>query len=226
MTVRDTHRSGSGGHASDRTEARTEIREQIMSAFLEVATERGLDSVTTRLIAQAAGVHEVTIFRHFGDKTGLALAAVRHFSPAEDLRRLRPDIDLTSPAATRASMVACLRECQAMMRRHPALLQFGITQAHRMPEVEAETTTIPLAITGFLERVLEAAAPALRPEVDRPATVLQWMGILSLAPILIARGVIPAVADEGWDRLFEAAVRVIVADPAPSSDEPPEENAQ
>ncbi len=53
-----------------------ETADRIMDAVLHVLAERGLRGATTRVIAQRAGVHEVTLFRKFGSKNGLIRAAV------------------------------------------------------------------------------------------------------------------------------------------------------
>lgn len=48
----------------------------ILDAALQVIGERGLKGATTRLIAQRAGVNEVTVFRKFGTKNLLIRAAI------------------------------------------------------------------------------------------------------------------------------------------------------
>jgi AcrR family transcriptional regulator len=66
--------------------APTERRAAIIEAILPLLRERGLD-VSTRDIAQAAGVAEGTIFRAFADKRAIMLGALEHaldFSEVED----------------------------------------------------------------------------------------------------------------------------------------------
>lgn len=58
------------GDTPERHEATT--RERILRAFLWLAGERGFEATTTRAVAEAAGVNEVTIFRQFNDKLTLA----------------------------------------------------------------------------------------------------------------------------------------------------------
>lgn len=48
----------------------------LLRATLETIAAHGLKGATTRLIAQQAGVNEVTLFRKYGSKTGLIRAAV------------------------------------------------------------------------------------------------------------------------------------------------------
>jgi AcrR family transcriptional regulator len=76
-----------------------ETADKILRAFLSLAAERGMSAITTRDIAAAAAVNEVTVFRHFGGKATLAREAVRRFSPAAELNAYQPRIDTSSPQA-------------------------------------------------------------------------------------------------------------------------------
>lgn len=52
-------------------------RERLLSAAQELFAERGYDRVTTREVAERAGVDATLIARYFGSKAGLYLAALR-----------------------------------------------------------------------------------------------------------------------------------------------------
>ncbi|MBA2243371.1 MAG: helix-turn-helix transcriptional regulator, partial [Gemmatimonadetes bacterium] len=54
-----------------------EMREKVLSAAVRVFAEVGSRGATTRRIAAAAGVNEVTLFRHFGSKEALMREALR-----------------------------------------------------------------------------------------------------------------------------------------------------
>jgi AcrR family transcriptional regulator len=57
-----------------------ETRQRIIDAALKLFGEVGYTRATTRAIAEAAGVNEVTIFRHFGNKKNLLFACVSAFN--------------------------------------------------------------------------------------------------------------------------------------------------
>ncbi len=53
-----------------------DTRQRILHAATQLFAEVGYAQATTRLIADAAGVNEVTLFRHFGNKKALLMACV------------------------------------------------------------------------------------------------------------------------------------------------------
>ncbi len=55
---------------------RSPARKKLIDAALELFSNQGVTETTTRQIADRAGVNEVTIFRQFGNKHGLMLAAI------------------------------------------------------------------------------------------------------------------------------------------------------
>ena len=143
-----------------------ETRDKILRAFLALAAERGMAGITTRDIAAAAGVNEVTLFRHFGDKASLARAAVRRFDPAAALDAYDPAIDASTPQAAMAGLLRCLSQLQSQLADHPELLQFGLGEAARYPELLEDLQEIPAAARRTLTRAFEQAAGQLRPEVS------------------------------------------------------------
>lgn len=68
----------------------------IIDAVIPLLLEHGKD-VTSRQIAEAAGIAEGTIFRAFGDKESLITAAVTAFMEGHNRRELVPQIDSQLP---------------------------------------------------------------------------------------------------------------------------------
>ncbi|RZT78636.1 TetR family transcriptional regulator [Micromonospora violae] len=60
------------------TASRDDVRASIVAAATELLREKGASAVTTRAVAQAAGVQAPTIYRLFGDKDGLIDAVAEH----------------------------------------------------------------------------------------------------------------------------------------------------
>src|ERR1044071_5467879 len=62
-----------------------DARELLLEAALKVYAEHGTRGATTRRIAHAAGVNEVTLFRQFGSKEGLLRAPLETSERAAEL---------------------------------------------------------------------------------------------------------------------------------------------
>jgi len=66
-------------------------RDEILAAAAEVFAQHGFRGSTTRRIADAAGVNEITLFRQFGSKEALIRESMRHMTQSVGLSKL-PDV--------------------------------------------------------------------------------------------------------------------------------------
>jgi AcrR family transcriptional regulator len=74
--------------------ARDRTRAQLVEVAAELLASQGPDAVTTRSVALAAGVQAPTIYRLFGDKSGLLDAVVQHgFASYVGGKHIDPDAD-------------------------------------------------------------------------------------------------------------------------------------
>ncbi len=121
-------------------------RSRLVEATLDLIGDVGWSGITTRVIAERAGVNEVTLFRHFGTKRALMAAAVatvvKGFSsgvhaPTDDVRN-----DLESLALGYVGFVD----------DHPQLV--GRLLPELRPDSEAYGVLAPLA-ESFGRRVAE-----------------------------------------------------------------------
>lgn len=62
--------------------------ERFIEAFIELFRDFGYKGATTRAVAERAGVNEVTIFRHFGNKKGIMDAALESVSYSPFLEKI------------------------------------------------------------------------------------------------------------------------------------------
>ncbi|MBV8719624.1 MAG: TetR/AcrR family transcriptional regulator [Chloroflexi bacterium] len=179
--------------------------DRILRTFLQLVAERGIDATTTRVLAEAAGVNEVTIFRLFGDKANLATAAVRRFSSAEELAQYPVCIDTSSPANLVDGLVDVLSFLRARMLEHPEMIQFGIAEYFRFPQLKEEIGANPRAARELVERALVAARPGLRADLEvRPAS-LMLMGLLFVCVTWRERGWLE-LDEAGWRNAATQAV--------------------
>ncbi len=133
----------------------------ILDAAIPLIVEHGRD-VTTKQIAEAAGIAEGTVFRAFEDKEDLCRAAVSRFMDPEPIRATLKAIDPADPLEAKLTAVV-----DSMRERFSGLL--GILHAlrverhpagHAKGEHRAE-------MEGMLASLLDADRESLRfdPEV-------------------------------------------------------------
>jgi AcrR family transcriptional regulator len=179
--------------------------DRVLRTFLRLVAQRGIEATTTRLLAEEAGVNEVTIFRRFGDKARLAAEAFRRFSSAEEFDKYPLDIDISSSNAASRSLVAVLDFLRQRMLERPELVHFGIAEYWRFPEAQRLIAANPRAARQLVERALDAAAPVLRPGADRRAASLNLIGLLLVSVVWPSRGWID-LSEHDWHTAATQAI--------------------
>jgi AcrR family transcriptional regulator len=100
-------------------------REKLLEAAMRVFAESGFRGATTRRIAEAAGVNEVTLFRHFKSKSALISEAAQLYAQQRRETAL-PDLPVAPQqelAVWCAAQLAHLRESRALIRKCMAELE-------------------------------------------------------------------------------------------------------
>lgn len=142
--------------------------ERIITAAGTLFAERGYAGTTTRAIAEAAGVNEVTVFRRFENKAGILRAmGARIADKAAGLTAAeQPD-----PADTRATLLALARaEITSALENGGAAIRLAF-DARTVPEVAEILGDGPKrnrdALTAYLRMRQEAGdlRPDIAPEV-------------------------------------------------------------
>ena len=171
--------------------------DRVLRTFLRLVAERGIEATTTRLLAEEAGVNEVTIFRLFGDKAKLATEAFRRFSSAEEFAQYPVTIDTSSSISANRSIVAVLDFLRQRMLERPEIVRVGMAEYWRFPQACEQIAATPRAARELVERALEAAAPVLRPGLDHRAASLSLIGLLLVSVVWPSRGWIE-LSDRDW----------------------------
>ncbi len=162
--------------ASVPSSARTEkTHERILLAAAEIFTHSGYSATTTRGIAAAAGVSELTLFRHFGSKQNLFSAVITRFSPLPGLvdlfeSRLTWDFcaDLTLIGQT---------FLEALLLRKEAIVM-ALFEAQRQEDVRRANLAVPAQIRGLMADYLreQIRRGVVRP-VDAEAAAQAFLGM-------------------------------------------------
>ena len=190
------------------------VRDELLGAAARVYAEAGYRGATTRRIALAAGVNEITLFRHFGSKDALLREALaRSQDPHSD--ELLPETP-SNPMAELLAWAGChitdmrgrqalIRTCMGEFAEHPGLF---------VPE-NSGPVRAARALTQYLTRLRQRGLA--RAEFDPAAAAALLIGTLfadamgrDIMPDLYANQ--PEQALKEYIALF---LRGIGADPKP-----------
>lgn len=150
----------------------------IIDAVTPLLLKHGRE-VTSKQLADAAGVAEGTVFRAFGDKEALVRAVLEKLLDPEPLRRELEGIDPGLPLADK------IRSILAMMQhRFGTVFQLmAVLESHQRPPATHERRH---SFTMLIVRILEPDAQRLSVPAEQVAQVLRMMAFASSFPTLNA----------------------------------------
>ena len=170
--------------------------QHILQVFLIQVSQHGLTATTTKALAMAAGVNEVTIFRLFTDKAGVVTAAFQFFDLPGKIAACPVIFDGANAQAARATIVEVIRYLRDVLLEHRALVLVGVSEYHKYPQLRDEAAKAPAAAQHLITATLEHAQPYLQPSIHIPTTVISLMGFLFLTMLW---------DQNGWVHQYEAA---------------------
>ncbi len=121
---------------------------QIIEAALDVITQHGYAGATTRQIAAAANINEVTLFRRFGNKQKLLLAVVEQ--EAENF--VTAGIEYTGDVE--ADLQRIVRFYWGLMQTRGRVITMLMNELPRQPEL-LEIMQTPFTIVGKICTIIE-----------------------------------------------------------------------
>lgn len=160
-----------------------ERRAAIVAAVLPLVVEHG-DALTSRQIAEAAGVAEGTVFRAFSDKEELLSAVVDAVQDPEAFERALAEIDADAPFEEQ------LVEATELIRKRVVAVWQVVSQLRGKVR---ERASRPLSESGGLTAIFERERERLRVEPAAAARLLRALTLSLTHPLLSAE---PAPADE------------------------------
>jgi AcrR family transcriptional regulator len=149
-----------------------ETRQRILQAAAQLFAEQGYARATTRALAAAAGVNEVTLFRHFGSKQGLFSAIIEAYAA--------PALNTAMTAQLTGDyrhdlLVMGNHVLRAMLERRNAM-HLMLCEAEHFPEVRQVLAENPRqlrqALAGYLQQ--QMARGRVRPLHAEAAAQAFW----------------------------------------------------
>ncbi|HUG07328.1 MAG TPA: TetR/AcrR family transcriptional regulator [Acidimicrobiia bacterium] len=158
-------------------------RQAIVEAVIPLLVERGA-SVTTREMAEAAGIAEGTIFRVFPDKCALIFEAAKVSIDPTPLQRQLSEISTAAPLEVQLAEAAriLLDRFQIVIALLGVLRTLPATEAHHSPGPPPFVTVAHAAINQSLTRIFERHRDQLRVEPSRAAAVFRGLILASGHP--------------------------------------------
>jgi AcrR family transcriptional regulator len=117
-----------------------ETRARLLDAAAKIFAAKGYSGATTRAIATAAGVNEVTLFRHFGSKKTLYEEMVRRNSAVPGLQSALQE-QMTGDY-TQDLRLICIQFLTLMLERRQEILS-SLFEAENRPEMRPLIASIP-----------------------------------------------------------------------------------
>jgi AcrR family transcriptional regulator len=166
-----------------------ERRAAILTAAMPLVREHGSD-VTTKAIAEAAGIAEGTIFRVFKDKEELVNAVIERAFDTGRLERRLADIDLDQPLGARAlAAVEALQDRLASVWQLMAVMRMG-----GPPSPRPGSPAVPHTPQGHAERdsrilfhvaaLFQPDAQSLRCSPEQAARLLRLITFSGSHPLI------------------------------------------
>ena len=126
-------------------------RDAILAATAGVFAQHGFRGATTRRIAYAAGVNEITIFRQFGSKEALIREAMQHLTQSAGLTTL-PDI----PADPERELTEWSESFIQHFRLRSSIIRKTMGELEERPEISECASEVPRRASNDLCHYLTA----------------------------------------------------------------------
>ncbi|BAQ09617.1 TetR/AcrR family transcriptional regulator [Bacillus sp. OxB-1] len=149
--------------------------DRILEAAIQLISEKGYAAATTRSIAELAGVNEVTIFRHFGNKHGILQAIVRKFSYGPILQKT---IQLEVTYELEEDLLRFAHEYLRYMLSIKDFVMIAFKEAGAFPEIDEEIAQVPRFIKGELMAYFaEMKRRKLMADLDEEAVAMSFIAL-------------------------------------------------
>jgi len=126
-------------------------RNEILAAAAEVFAHHGFRGSTTRRIADAAGVNEITIFRQFGSKEALLREVMKHMTESAGLVAL-PEI----PSDPELELTGWSEAYMQHLRLRSSMIRKTMSEIEERPEWSECASYVPTQQSNDLCRYLVA----------------------------------------------------------------------
>lgn len=163
-------------------------RDEILAAAAQVFAQHGFRGSTTRRIADAAGVNEITIFRQFGSKGALLREAMQHMTESAGLTEL-PEI----PSHPERELTEWSESFIQHLRLRSSIIRKTMGEIEERPEMSECASSVPIEASSALSKYLVALRRQGRTTEKFDPTTAAAMLMGAIFSDAMGRGMMPEV---------------------------------
>lgn len=180
--------------------------EKILLATIDLMAEKGYDGTTTKEIALAAGVNEVTLFRHFGTKEKLLEAAFSRFHYGNEMTKL---FNEGLKGLLHEDLIMVSRTYHNIMNQNRKLISIALKGSSTLPDsVLQEASRNPKHLKSLLAEYLtkmSSEGKVISSNPDIQALSFMWMNYGAFISGLNAK---EATSEDTLNEFIEESVNI------------------
>lgn len=162
--------------------------------------EKGYKGATTKEIAERAGVNEVTLFRHFGNKKGIVEAAIEKYGFVDSFENLFEENVIWE---IEKDLKMLVREFQALLEQKKSVILLSLKEAGKFPELDALIKHIPQKYIKVLEYYFETMIKKEKIKKVDPYTMATNFAFMNFGYFLMRTRINPGEDDFPIDDFIE-----------------------
>jgi AcrR family transcriptional regulator len=179
-------------------------RNEIINAACQVFSKLGFRGCTTRRIADAAGVNEVTIFRQFGSKEALIREAMKR-THSVDLAPL-PDV----PSDPERELTSWSESFIQHLRLRSSIIRKTMSEMEERPEMCESASYVPRQASADLCHYLTALKRQGRTAEKFEAKTAAAMLMGAIFADAMGRGMMPEVYPQPAEKAAQMYTRLLL----------------
>ncbi|MEZ7892200.1 MAG: TetR/AcrR family transcriptional regulator [Candidatus Wallbacteria bacterium] len=184
-----------------------EMHAKILETLLELISQKGFKSTTTREIAASAGITEVTLYRHFSSKEEMFAEVAEKYTAVGLLHKLPPEIEKL-PFKKKLNLIT--RKLLEVFKKQSKVFRIMLSESMMHPQqakmhFEKVPFQIIIKVSEFFQEEIDAGRinPSLKPRLMARALLGMFISYTLLQEMLYGKEFESFDFDEVIDNYLE-----------------------
>ncbi len=182
-------------------------KDRIIEATVELVNEKGYKGATTKEIAERAGLNEVTLFRHFGNKKGIVEAAIQKYAFFDLFENTLEEKVIWE---VEKDLKMLVREYQSLLEQKKTVILLSLKEAGKFPELDALIKHIPQKYIEILENYFEKMVQKEKIKKVDPSVVATNFAFINLGYFLMKTRINPGKEEYPIDDFIEKNIQFFI----------------